>query len=307
MESKPTTSYCHIGTLGDILAALPSIQECVRLQGKKADLYLMKDIPGLYPSHINHSTRDDNGKMVTLNQRVIDMMIPLLEAQPYINKAAVHQPDMDIDIDLTRITREFVNMPMHPLSYWYFYIYPDLFCDVSQPYIFVPDTDKDFGVKGKVIISRTERYHNEQQTIGYSFLKEWEKDCVFSGTTQEYNIFCKTYDLNMPLIDVKNFLELAQALKQSNGLISNQTMVFQLAEGLKTPRAVELCSSSPNVTVQGKNGYEFYRQYALELFFHTFMQRRSWWISSMVERAKEIQPDIERAELNPQIKTTIKR
>lgn len=297
--SNPTTSYVHVGTIGDVWASLPAIRECSRLDKKKADLYLMKDIPNTAQGII-HPTKSSEGVTVTLNQRGIDMMIPLLEAQPFINKAAVHEVGMDIDVDLTRITNEFVNMPFHPLSYWYFYIYPDLFCNVSLPYIVVPHTDKDFGVKGKVIISRTERYHNTHGAIDYSFLKDWEDDCVFSGTMREYNNFCMTFNLNMPLIDVKDFLELAQALQQANGLISNQTQIAQIAEGLKTPRAIELCSTSPNVTVQGENGYEYYRQYSLELFFHTFrMGSKEKAIQFVAAKAKENQPVVEQAEKLP--------
>lgn len=298
--SKPTTSYVHVGTIGDVWASLPAVRECCRLQNKKADFYLMKNIPGQYAQGITHPTRDEKGNMVTLNQEAIDKMIPLLESQPFINKAAVHEEGMDIDIDLTRITSEFVNMPYHPLSYWYFYIYPDLFCDVSLPYIEVPDTDKDFGVKGKIIIARTERYHNMQGAIDYSFIKEWEDECVFSGNMREYNNFCMTYDLNIPLLVVNNFLELAQAVKQAKGLISNQTQIFQLAEGLKTPRAVELCSGAPNVTVQGKNGYEYYRQYALELFFHTFrLGSKEAAIDFYTEQIKKIQATTKQPEQIP--------
>lgn len=287
---KLTTSFCHFGTVGDIWSSLPAVRECVRLNGRKAEYYLMKDIPAEYYKGAVHPTKDANGAMVRLNQRMIDMVIPLLEAQPYIAKAAVHDVNMKIDVDLNKITETFVNMPYHPISYWYFYVYPDLFCDVSLPYIEVPDTDKDFGVKNKVIISRTERYHNMQGQIDYSFLKPYEDDCIFSGTMREYNNFCMTYDLNMPLIDIKDFLELAQALKQANGLISNQTQIFQIAEGLKTPRSVELCSFAPNVTVQGKNGFEFYSQIGLEISFHTMMGRRQWYFDYLTEQAKKIQP-----------------
>lgn len=293
---KKATSFCHAGTIGDVWASLPAVKECVRVSGIPAEFYLNKDIPAEYYKGAVHPTKDESGKQVRLNQKMIDMIIPLLEAQPYIGKADTHDGIMKVDVDLNRVNETFVNMPNHPLSYWYFYVYPDLFCNVSLPYIFTPETDKDFGVKDKIIIARTERYHNMQNQIDYSFLKEWEDECVFSGTMREYNNFCMTFDLNMPLLIVNDFLELAQALEQANGLIANQTQIFQIAEGLKTPRSVELCSIAPNVIVQGEGGFEFYSQIGLEMSFHTMRGKRDWFFK---EGVKKFQPTIKQAEINP--------
>jgi len=85
----------------------------------------------------------------------------------------------------------------------------------------------------------------------------------------EYNIFkyrFKLYDLQR--LEVNDFLELAQAIKQCKFHISNQTQAFQLSQGLKTPRIVELCKIAPNVIPIGENAYDFYAQDGLEYYFH---------------------------------------
>ena len=259
-----TLSFLHDGTIGDVWARLPALKEYHKQTGKKCVYYLTNGQTVDYYPGATHPTRDENNKMVMLNPEMIDMIVPLLKAQPYIADAKIHE-DEKIDVDLNRIRTSFVNQPYGMLSRWYFYVYPDLACDLSKEYIFIPETEKDF-VKGKIIIARTERYNNN--FVDYSFLKEYEDDLVFSGTIREYNNFCMNFDLNIKKLHVNNFLELAQAIKQSKGLISNQTQIFQIAEGLKTPRAVELCNYAPNVVPIGENAFDFYAQIGLECYFH---------------------------------------
>jgi hypothetical protein len=264
-----TWSYSHPGTIGDVWASLPAVKCGYEKYGKKGVYLLMRDIPAVFYDKAFHPTKNEKGVQVKLNQEMIDMIIPLLKAQTYISDSRVHDIEDDVTISLGAINETFVNMPNHSLSKWYFYVYPDLSCDLSIPYIEVPDTEKDFKTNGKIVISRTERYRNE--SVNYAFLKKYEDSLIFSGTMREYNNFCMTNDLNIPKLSINNFLELAQALKQSNGLISNQTQIFQIAEGMKIPRAVELCSFAPNVCVQGANGFEFYNDYAAEYFLNRMM------------------------------------
>lgn len=268
MDSKLITTALHIGTIGDVWASLPALKEYHRKMGKKIILYLANGQIATYYAGATHPTRSDDGtdEMVMLNKKMINMMIPLLKAQPYIEDAKIHK-DEPISLNLNKIRETFVNQPYHSLAKWYFYIFPDLMCDLSKPYIEVPDTKHDFA-KDKIIIARTERYLNGN--IKYSFLKKYQKNIVFAGTDLEYRLFKARYYLNIPRLKINDFLELAQAIKQSKGVISNQTQIAQICEGMKTNRAVELCSFAPNVDFVGENGYEFYAQDGLEYFFHKF-------------------------------------
>lgn len=259
-----TTSFLHDGSIGDVWASLPAIRENYKKTGKKAILYLTNGQAAFYYEGATHPTRNENNVQVLLNEEIINMMIPLLMAQPYIEDARIHK-DEPIDLDLNAIRHTFINMPNGSLARWYFIVYPDLACDLSEKYIFAPETDKDFA-KGKIIVSRTERYQNDQ--IEYSFLKKYEGNLVFSGTKKEYNLFCMNNDLDIPKLQISNFLELAQALKQAKGLLSNQTQIFQIAEGLKTPRVAELCKIAPNVIPVGEKAYDYYAQEGLEYYFH---------------------------------------
>ena len=77
------------------------------------------------------------------------------------------------------------------------------------------------------------------------------------------------FDLEIRKVNVTDFYQLAQLLKLSKGLISNQTMIFQIAEGLKIPRAVEICRYAPNVIPVGENAFDYLDTMALQAHFHT--------------------------------------
>jgi len=259
-----TTSFLHSGTIGDVWAAIPAINEYHRKTGKQAILYLENGHVAEYYAGAVHPTKSADGTQVMLNEAMINMMVPLLNVQPSIVEAKVwNQEDITVDLNLFRTT--FVNLPYGCISRWYFYTYPDFTCDLSKIWLTVPDVEKNFA-KGKIIITRSERYRNE--SIDYSFLKPYEDDLLFCGTMREYNNFCMSYDLNIRKLTITNFLELAQAIKQCRFHISNQTMAAQLSAGLKIPRIVEICSFAQNVIPVGENAYDFFAQKGLEYAFH---------------------------------------
>lgn len=259
-----TTSFLHDGSIGDIWASLAPMQGYYIKTGKKAVYYLTNGQAAIYYEGAVHPTKNSEGVQVMLNEEMINMIIPLLKSQEYISDASIHNEEK-IDVDMNRIRQTFVNMPNGILSTWYAIVYPDLAFNLAEQYLFVENSDRDLA-KDKVIIARTERYQNPY--MNYSFLKQYEDRVVFSGTKKECNLFCMQFDLEIPRLEVKDFYELAQAVKQSKGLISNQTMIMQIAEGLKTPRAVELCAFAPNVTPIGEKAYYYYAQSALEYYFH---------------------------------------
>lgn len=261
-----TVSFLHSGTIGDVWAAIPAINEYYRQTGKKIILYLENGHDAHYYEGAVHPTKDSNGKQVMLNEKMIQMMIPLLNEQESIECAKLWGKE-PISVDLNLIRTTFVNLPWGCISRWYFYVYPDLACDLTGKWLHAPDAEKDI-CKGKILINRTERYTNPD--INYAFLKPYEDECVFLGTMREYNIFCMTYDLNIRKGNVTSFLEYAQAIKQSKFYISNQSQGFQLAQGLKHPRIVELCAAAQNVIPIGENAYDFFHQKGLEYYFHKF-------------------------------------
>lgn len=257
------TAFLHDGTIGDVIASLPAINEYYRKTGNKAVLYLTNGQEAIYYKTAIHPTTDPfSKKMVMLNEPMINMLAPLLKAQECIADAKMHS-NQPIQIDLNRIRQTFTNIPNGCISRWYFYVFPDLACDLSKVWLTVPDTDKDLA-KGKIIVTRTERYINPQ--VNYTFLKKYEKDILFSGTELEYQIFKLRFNLDIERIVVKDFLELAQAIKQSRFHLSNQTMAFQISSGLKHPRIVELCDFAQNVIPVGEDAFDFFAQEAAEYY-----------------------------------------
>lgn len=259
-----TTSFLHSGTIGDVWAAIPAINEYHKKTGKKVVLYLECGRKATYYEGAVHPTKDAEGNQVMLNETMINMMIPLLNEQPSIECAkAWDQEPIQVDLNLFRTS--FVNLPWGCISRWYFYTYPDLTCDLSKMWLRVPETEKNLA-NGKIIITRSERYRNEE--IKYSFLKPYEDDLLFCGTMREYNNFCMSFDLNIKKLTITNFLDLAQAIQQCKFHISNQTMAAQLSAGQKVPRIVETCKDAQNVIPIGENAYDFFGQMGLEYAFH---------------------------------------
>ncbi|HEX2682415.1 MAG TPA: hypothetical protein VHL77_00685 [Ferruginibacter sp.] len=267
------TSFSHTGNIGDVWASIPAMQQHFVNTGKVIDLYLIKNVPAFYYDGAVHPTKDDAGANVNvmLNQKMIDMMIPLLKAQSFINQ--VHSIDFSeydaykdkIQVHLEWFRENQIGLPNFSINRWYFYVFPDLTSDLSAIWLEVPHTDKDIAAN-KIVVTRSERYTNP--SIDYSFLKPYEDDIVFCGTMREYNNFCMSYDLNIRKLNINNFLELAQAINQCRFHITNQTQAFQLSEGLKVPRILELCTYAANCIPIGEDAYDFHSQLGLEYAFN---------------------------------------
>lgn len=267
MDIKNT--FLHSGNSGDIIASLPAIREFYRKTGIRPILYLRKGVEAFYYEGAVHPVKNAEGKSVMLNDAMINMLTPLLKSQDFLEDVK-EWTDEEIACDLDQIRETNVGMPGLSINRWYFYVYPDLACDLTKPWLQVPETEKDLA-KGKIIITRTERYTNPN--IDYSFLKPYEDELIFSGTMREYNNFCMTFDLNIRKLTITNFLELAQAIKQSRFHITNQTMANQISTGLFHPSILEVCSFAPNCIQIGEDRYDFMATPALEYYFNLLYKK----------------------------------
>jgi hypothetical protein len=118
----------------------------------------------------------------------------------------------------------------------------------------------------KIIINFTQRYRNH--LINYFFLKEHQDKLVFAGLENERNLFCRTWDLDIPRLDVDDFYQLAAWIKGCKFFLGNQSFCFQLAEAMKVNRILELFPMMPNVIPVGNGGYDFYHQGSLDYYFN---------------------------------------
>lgn len=277
------SNWLHSGTIGDVWAAIPAMNQFYKNTGKKINLFLQNEHPAEYYDGAVHPTRNSKNEMVMLNQKVINMMIPLLMAQECICQVKVWDNE-EINVNLDEIRNGGVGMPGLSINRWYFYVYPDLSCDLSGVWLNVPDTSLDLA-KNKIIITRTERYRNDR--LDYGFLKPYEDELLFCGTMREYNNFCMQFDLNVKMLNISNFLELAQAIKQCRFHITNQTQAFQLSEGLKIPRLLEVCVAAPNCIPIGESAYDYLSQQGLEFSFHKLYGDADSWMQQLIEKHKE--------------------
>lgn len=271
--SSQITTFSHTGNIGDVWASIPAMRQHFINTGKKIDLYLVKNVPAFYYEGAVHPTKHESVN-VMLNSNMIKMMAPLLLEQDFIN--AVYELDFEeeyesfkdkIEVHLEWFRENQIGLPNFSINRWYFYVFPDLTCDLSGKWLEVPPVrPDDIELWDKILITRSERYTNPN--IDYSFLKPYEDDIIFCGTQREWNNFCMLYDLNIKKVSINNFRDLAVIIRSCRFHISNQTQAFQLSEGLKVPRILELCSFAANVIPIGEKAYDFHSQLGLEYAFH---------------------------------------
>lgn len=266
---EQTTSVKHSVNLGDLISSMGCCKEYYSVTGKKIRLLQQIDMQGQYYQGAVHPTVDDNGVAVTMNKKMFNMVQPLIESQPYISSFEKYEgQSIDIDFNIIR-NKTFVNMPQGAIQNWLSFAFPDLAFDLSKPWIEIDDNSPEHikeQVNGKVIINFTERYRNT--SLDYFFLKNYAPDIIFSGTEKEHWLFCNQWQLDVPLIKTENFLELAYALKESRFMMGNQSMLWNLADAMKTPRVLEVCQFAQNcINGIGENSYGYFHQTAAEYYF----------------------------------------
>lgn len=254
----------HSFNAGDLIVLLPGIRHLYKETGKKTRVYQRLNLGAFYYEGAVHPIESE-GKPVCMNQRIFDMMKPLIESQEYIESFRVWQgEEVEFDIDLTRDSK-WIPMPAGLIHHWAWALVPAMACDLSEKWLDANNIDfPDY--MNKIIINRTERYTNPY--ISYFFLKEHEDKLIFSGTEHEHAEFCKQNNLQIPRLIVKDFLELAQAIGSCRFFIGNQSLNWHLADSQKMPRILELCPQFPNTFPTGANGYTFYHQKSLQYYFN---------------------------------------
>lgn len=253
-----TSSPC-----GDLVSYLPGIRQLWLDRGQKAVIYQRIGMPGSgYPGAI-HPFQDESGQDICFTWNMFELVKPLLLAQEYVDSYIKFEGQM-IDIDMDKIRMEiYTNQPKGSLNRWPFYAFPQMTADLSRPWLSVKR--RIGAMADKIVLNFTQRYRNH--TITYFFLKKHEKDIIFVGLPNEHELFCKQWNLNIHYQKVKDFLELAEIIASCKFFCGNQSMAYQIAEGLKVKRVLELFPMMPNVIPQGPNAYDFYHQTPLEYIF----------------------------------------
>ena len=91
IKNKKDISFFHSGHLGDIIYSLPILKELSKTH--KCNLYIEKN-KELRTKYHNHPGGD-----VFLNEKLINMLLPLLKNQSYINSVKIHENE-NVDVEI---------------------------------------------------------------------------------------------------------------------------------------------------------------------------------------------------------------
>ena len=256
----------HSCNIGDLIASLAGLRGYWEETGCKFIYMQELNVDATYHTSYYHPTQHE-GKQVMCNKAMFDMIKPLIEAQPFIERFEEYKgQDIVIDFNKIRGTIE-VNMPHLALQSWYTFAFPDLLWDLSKSWIDVPRGNIDEKYKNKILLNFTDRYRN--QFIDYYFLQKHQSDLLFCGTQDEYFQFCKKWELDIPHLVVNNFLELATVFYHGKFFLGNQSFCWNLNRAMNLPSILEIFPLAPNcIPFFGNKNYGFYHQAALEFYFN---------------------------------------
>lgn len=265
----PYTTGKHCANIGDVFALMPALKKYWQVTKRQIQLCQMINMEGAYYPGAVHPTKSEDGRQVTMNVTMFEMLKPLVESQPYMHSFVPYTGQkIDLNFDVIRGQTD-VGMPNGMIQSWIMYAFPDLDYDLSTTWIELPEVKNHpikKQVKGKIIINFTERYRNPM--MDYFFLKNYAPDLIFAGTEREHWIFCNKWELTIPRLEVKDFLEYAYALKYSRFLLGNQSMAWNLATAMGTSRILEVCKYAPNCQpFIGENSKGYFYQVGAEYYF----------------------------------------
>lgn len=280
----------HFANIGDMIASLAGLKSYYQNTQRKIIYCQQLNVPADYYPGAVHPVLDDRDKttMVMCNQKMFDMVKPLLMSQEYIQDVEVFtgQPiNFDLDVIRKKIN---VNIPHQAIQQWTFMAYPDLAADLSQAWVDIPEVDISNcslshpslltqtipieDLENKVIVNFTERYRNAH--LHYFWLQEFQDKLIFSGTNKEYKLFTEQWQLyNVPYLNINNFLELAYIIKKVKFLLSNQSFQWNLSMAMKTPHLLELCDGAPNCQAFFyKKSLAYLHQAAIKYYFEFLLK-----------------------------------
>mgnify|MGYP006935478537 CR=1 FL=1 len=267
MDKDKFIYYKTSSPAGDLISFLSGIKRMYEITGKKGVIYQRLGMEGASYEGAMHPFMNERSHPVCMNEYMFCMLRPLLIQQEYIEDFIIYEgQEANFDLDLIRLER-YTNQPKGSLNRWFNYVFPQMASDLSKSWLNVPEYEK---TKDKIIINFTFRHRNP--IIQYHWLKEYQGEIIFAGLQNEYEVFCDTWKLGIERLVVKDFMELASAIKSCKLFLGNQSFCFQLAEALKAPRILEIFPLLPNVIPVGDNAYDFYAQHAVEYYFKTMLQ-----------------------------------
>ena len=240
-HANDIVTFSHIGLIGDIIYAIPAMLALAN--GKNIHLYLDINHPNTYAKALKHY---NNSSLLNLNSVTFICKLILSNPQFKICKVWEHEP---IDFDLNQFRKYPIDFRMGHISRWYFLTFGVNY-NLNNPWLIVK---KNSSFKNNIFIARSFRYRT--YGISYKFLNNYN-NLVFIGLLDEFEDIKKDIP-DIQLLKWDCALKLAEAIAGCKLFIGNQSFPFALAEGLKVKRVLEVCNESPNVIVDGDNGFDF--------------------------------------------------
>ena len=256
-------SYKSSSPSGDLISFMAGIKEMYKKTGKRGIVYQRLGMPGISYAESIHPFQNTEGEPICMNEYMFNHLRPLLLSQEYIEDYKIYTgEEVFFDFDLIRLAR-YTNQPKGSLNRYFNYVFPQMASDISKSWLEV-ELNNDYS--DKIVINYTQRHRNH--ILNYFFLKPYQDRIIFSGLKKERDIFCENWGLDIPLLEVNDFLELAKVIKGCKLFMGNASMCFQLAEAMKVPRILETFPMLPNVIPTGGIAYDFYDQNAGEHYFN---------------------------------------
>ena len=258
-------TFYHSGNCGDILSSLPFCIEYNKEKRKGSGLG--NELKFNYTCILNHPASYQKKYMlashpcgnVQLTKKMFDMLKPLLEKQPYINevkcidyKQSIKEDEEHFNLDRFRKIAEKSNLLSTTLTRAYVPLYP-LENDIHDEDAWL-NAEKDSKCTDRIIFSHSLRYFG---TASLNKLVPYQDRMNFIGVPEEYE-YMRKFLPKMYYYPVNDFYETAKAINSCALFISNQTMNWWIAEGLKVPRFVLRFPISPNCVPLGRNGFSIF-------------------------------------------------
>lgn len=221
--------YLHLGDLGDVIAALPTIKALGR--GK------LVICP---PSGAKNQGRE------SLRGTRFNAISPLLEAQPYLSGVEwSDEVPANVTHDFSKFRQGYI--PGESLADWQAR-HMRVKIDTSEPWLTARRSGQSIG---RTIIARSVRYHND----GFPWFAVLGKfrDIMFVGLKEEYEAFQRQHGANVEFRPTKDLLELAELINGASQFVGNQSCPFWIAAGLGVPIIQEGWAHSPNSQIHRKN------------------------------------------------------
>lgn len=253
---------------GDTISFLAGIRQVWLDTGRKGVLYHRLGMVGGSYEGADSAYENEEKQPICFNKYTFDMMKPLITSQEYIEDYLIFEgQEHEVDLDKVRL-ETYTNQPKGSLNRWFGYPFPQMMPNLADAWISVP---KEIEYSDTVVLNFTSRHRNT--VMDYFFLKLHEEKLLFAGLKKEHEMFCSEWKLNIPLLQVNDFLRLATVINSCKFFMGNASMCFQIAEAVKVPRILETFPYMPNVIPIGNFAYDGYHQGAIQYYFNKLISR----------------------------------